>query len=220
MPIHLLTYLFSPIVFYLVMGFFGAWGATYIGNQDILDVLINLKVRRRMLSNRVPYLIKISPKQKQKFSPQLDNAPLQTALRVSVYLFPTITLLSSIPIYSIVIRYNLLENKQCSVGWFHFFSFPFPFSFLLVFYVRYSPIFTQGELVGSYFPMVILHSFLYWRRVGQCYQLDWSFHPRLSLFDLFIYNCLFLISPFRHNQFLNSYFVVLEGNKNAISRSP
>ena len=39
---------------------------------------------------------------------------LKVMARITVYAFPIITQLSSIPIYSIMIRYNLIENKICN----------------------------------------------------------------------------------------------------------
>ena len=128
------------------MGFFGAWGATYIGNQDILDVLINLK---------------------------LENESLQTALRVSVYLFPTITLLSSIPIYSIVIRYNLLENKQCNVHWANWWGVIFPWLFSIPFctggglanVINWTGLFIQGFFL-FFFSSLSLLPFIYFFSIG------------------------------------------------------
>jgi len=43
--------------------------------------------------------------------------------KISVYLYPIVSLLSGIPVFSIIVRYNLLENKICNKGWANFFFF-------------------------------------------------------------------------------------------------
>ncbi len=46
----------------------------------------------------------------------INNANGHTLIdQISVYLFPLIAVASSIPIYSIIMRYNLVENGLCSV---------------------------------------------------------------------------------------------------------
>ena len=69
--------------------------------------------------------------------------------KITVYLYPNVTQLSSIPIFSIIIRYNLLENKICSRG------------------INKKKggkiIFSVGEFLGGNFPMGCGDSFLYWK---------------------------------------------------------
>lgn len=59
--------------------------------------------------------------------PNLNDSDILTAInrasngsvidQISVYLFPLIVVASGIPIYSIIIRYNLVENNICSRRW-------------------------------------------------------------------------------------------------------
>jgi hypothetical protein len=46
--------------------------------------------------------------------------------QITVYLFPLIAVASSIPIYSIIVRYNLIENRICSTRWANFWAVVFP----------------------------------------------------------------------------------------------
>jgi hypothetical protein len=46
--------------------------------------------------------------------------------QITVYLFPMIAVASSIPIYSIIVRYNLIENEICSARWANFWAVVFP----------------------------------------------------------------------------------------------
>lgn len=54
------------------------------------------------------------------FRPEViaNNHALDWVMQFSVYLFPIVAVLSSIPVFSIVIKYNCLEN-----GWSHKSSF-------------------------------------------------------------------------------------------------
>jgi len=54
--------------------------------------------------------------------------------QVCVYLFPIAALLSSIPVFSIVIRYNLIENKICRKSFALFWSVIFPWVISIIFY--------------------------------------------------------------------------------------
>jgi hypothetical protein len=47
-----------------------------------------------------------------------DNKAANVIMQLSVYLFPVVAVLSSIPVFSIVIKYNMVEN-----GFSHRFSF-------------------------------------------------------------------------------------------------
>eukprot|EP00040_Diaphanoeca_grandis_P030813 m.182974 g.182974 ORF g.182974 m.182974 type:complete len:581 (+) comp32140_c0_seq2:152-1894(+) len=59
----------------------------------------------------------------KKLQPKASNASLML-MKVSVYLFPIVAIVSSIPVFSIVIKYNCLENgwsKSSAVAWGVFF---------------------------------------------------------------------------------------------------
>jgi len=82
---------------YIVIGLFGGWAFQYTGSQDLLDALT-----------------------------QETSGGWQIVSQISVYAFPIIALLSGIPIISIIVRYNLLENKICGKGWANFWGVLFP----------------------------------------------------------------------------------------------
>jgi len=54
--------------------------------------------------------------------------------RITVYVFPIVTQLSGIPVFSIIIRYNLLENKICGKFWANMWSVIFPWVVAVPFY--------------------------------------------------------------------------------------
>jgi len=54
------------------------------------------------------------------------HGTLHVATQITTYSFPFIAFLSSIPVYSIVVRYNLLESNFCSKGWANFWGVCFP----------------------------------------------------------------------------------------------
>lgn len=54
--------------------------------------------------------------------------------KLVVYLFPIVALASGIPVYSIIVRYNLLENQICSKGWANFFGVLLPWIIMIPFY--------------------------------------------------------------------------------------
>lgn len=54
--------------------------------------------------------------------------------RVVTFLFPLICLVTSIPIFSIILRYNLLENKLCGPMWANLWGVVFPWILSLAFY--------------------------------------------------------------------------------------
>lgn len=62
---------------------------------------------------------------------ELDKA---LYVRIFTFLFPLFTLVSSIPVFSIIMRYNLLENKICSTPVANFWSVIFPWVLSLFFY--------------------------------------------------------------------------------------
>lgn len=53
---------------------------------------------------------------------------------VSSFIFPPAALISGIPVFAIVIRYNLVENKICTLKWANFWSVIFPWIVALAFY--------------------------------------------------------------------------------------
>ena len=56
----------------------------------------------------------------------LSTPETSTVAQIATYLFPWAALVSGIPILSIVIRYNLIENKVCDKRWGNFWSVIFP----------------------------------------------------------------------------------------------
>jgi len=54
--------------------------------------------------------------------------------RISVYLFPLSVIATSIPIYSIIVRYNLLENKVCNKPVANFIAVILPWIVVIPFY--------------------------------------------------------------------------------------
>eukprot|EP01119_Soliformovum_irregulare_P012256 TRINITY_DN3171_c0_g1_i1.p1 TRINITY_DN3171_c0_g1~~TRINITY_DN3171_c0_g1_i1.p1 ORF type:complete len:345 (+),score=92.59 TRINITY_DN3171_c0_g1_i1:479-1513(+) len=92
-------------LFYLSVGLFGAWAFDYGPNQDLLDA-ININ----------------------------SHGVAHDIARVFVYLFPIVALLSSIPVFSIIIRYNLVENNICRKPWANFWAVVFPWILSVVFY--------------------------------------------------------------------------------------
>lgn len=57
----------------------------------------------------------------------ISNDPEASILdKISVYLFPLVAVASSIPIFGIIIRYNLVENKVLSLRWANFVSILLP----------------------------------------------------------------------------------------------
>jgi hypothetical protein len=93
---------------FILMGLFGAWTFKYPLNSNILDVLISD-------ANSVGHVMRI-------------------IVHVSVYLFPIVVLLSSIPVYSIIIRYNLIESGLCGKNWANVWAVLFPWVFSVPFY--------------------------------------------------------------------------------------
>eukprot|EP01114_Cavostelium_apophysatum_P016131 TRINITY_DN4539_c0_g1_i7.p1 TRINITY_DN4539_c0_g1~~TRINITY_DN4539_c0_g1_i7.p1 ORF type:complete len:421 (-),score=88.62 TRINITY_DN4539_c0_g1_i7:615-1877(-) len=71
----------TATVFYILIGLLGAWAFDFAANQDLLDVIV-----------------------------LHSTGPLRLISRICVYLFPAAALLSSIPVFSIIIRYNLTDN--------------------------------------------------------------------------------------------------------------
>jgi hypothetical protein len=59
---------------------------------------------------------------------------LHVISQISVYLFPAVALMSSIPVFSIIIRYNLVENKICRKPFANFWAVVFPWILSVFFY--------------------------------------------------------------------------------------
>jgi len=53
--------------------------------------------------------------------------------KILVYLFPLMVLATSIPVYSIIVRYNLLQNKLCSKFWANIFAVVIPWAVAIPF---------------------------------------------------------------------------------------
>ena len=49
---------------------------------------------------------------------------------VAIYLFPFVTVMNSIPVYSIIVRYNLLESGYFNTLWAYLVSTVFPYASL------------------------------------------------------------------------------------------
>jgi len=87
------------------VGLFGALTFDFKGNEDLLDVINNE-----------------------------TTGVLHLISRICVYLFPVAALLSSIPVFSIVIKYNLLDNDICSKKVANFWAVVFPWIISVLFY--------------------------------------------------------------------------------------
>ena len=81
----------------------------------------------------------------------LSSPKTGTAARVATYLFPPMALVSGIPIFSIIIRYNLMENKICSKVVANFWAVLFPWICALVMYAGdlLNDLITWGSLLTT-----------------------------------------------------------------------
>ncbi|PRP80111.1 hypothetical protein PROFUN_12265 [Planoprotostelium fungivorum] len=77
----------TATVFYAAIGFVGGFAFTFGDNQDLL-IVIDENTRGRSI--------------------------LHPLSQVCVYLFPIIAFQSSIPVFSIIIKYNLIQNEICT----------------------------------------------------------------------------------------------------------
>jgi hypothetical protein len=80
---------------------------------------------------------------------------------VASFVFPPAALISGIPIFSIVIRYNLLESKICSLNWANFWAVVFPWIVALAFYA--------GSTVNNFVNYVSLISTIPLNLAVPCY---------------------------------------------------
>lgn len=79
-----------------------------------------------------------------------DSALVKTA-HVTVYLFPVVAFLSSIPVFAIIIRYNLLQNRICGKALANFIAVVLPWLISLPFYSgnRLSLVITWSSLFAN-----------------------------------------------------------------------
>jgi hypothetical protein len=91
---------------YLLIGIVGAMGQQYVGDQDVLDAL-----------NQIP-----------------GSEGLRLTARITAFAFPLITLLSGIPVFAVVIKYNLIENAICNKYWANFWGVVLPWIIAAPFY--------------------------------------------------------------------------------------
>ena len=77
----------------------------------------------------------VPPKGQADLLAMLSVDPTIGAAKVGTFLFPWIALVSGIPIFSIIIRYNILENGLCeSTRWANFWAVLFPWICAIVLY--------------------------------------------------------------------------------------
>lgn len=77
-------------VLFIALGVLGAWSYHYSPSDDVLS----------MINDDLS-----------------GSAVMNTMSQVTVYLFPLVALVSGIPIFSIIVRYNLMENHICNKTW-------------------------------------------------------------------------------------------------------
>jgi hypothetical protein len=79
-----------------------------------------------------------------------DSALVKTA-HITVYLFPVVAFLSSIPVFAIIIRYNLLQNRICGKALANFVAVVLPWLISLPFYSgnRLSLVITWSSLFAN-----------------------------------------------------------------------
>jgi hypothetical protein len=80
----------------------------------------------------------------------VDSALVKTA-HITVYLFPVVAFLSSIPVFAIIIRYNLLQNRICGKAVANFVAVVLPWLISLPFYSgdRLSLVITWSSLFAN-----------------------------------------------------------------------
>ena len=64
----------------------------------------------------------------------LTGASMPLYVRIFSYMFPLVALVTTIPVWSIIMRYNLLENNLCSPAAANFWSVVFPWLLAVIFY--------------------------------------------------------------------------------------
>jgi len=88
-----------------------------------------------MLTGLLPALTVTFTKAGEDLLTPLSKLPDMWAIsNFTAQLFPPAVLLPGIPIFSIMVRYNLLENKLCNKFWANMFAVVFPWVASLIFY--------------------------------------------------------------------------------------
>lgn len=63
-----------------------------------------------------------------------DNPGVIPFAKICTFIFPTAALLSGIPVFSIIVRYNILENKVMNKFWANLFAVVLPWAVALIFF--------------------------------------------------------------------------------------
>jgi hypothetical protein len=92
-------------VMFLVLGIFGGYSLNVGNNLDLLAGIVGLE----------------------------ESSAIHTTAVVACYIFPTAALLSGIPVFSIIVRYNLLSEGVPAI-WANLFAVVFPWVVALAFY--------------------------------------------------------------------------------------
>jgi len=124
----------TATAFYISIGLLGAYAFDYGPNQDLLDVIV-----------------------------LHSKGPLRAVSRICVYLFPAVALMSSIPVFCIIIRYNITESgivKRKLIA--NFWAVVFPWILSILFYtgaglfsvINWTSLFVNG-IVNFVIPFVL-----------------------------------------------------------------
>eukprot|EP01094_Clydonella_sp_ATCC50884_P012688 TRINITY_DN22991_c0_g1_i1.p1 TRINITY_DN22991_c0_g1~~TRINITY_DN22991_c0_g1_i1.p1 ORF type:complete len:508 (+),score=99.46 TRINITY_DN22991_c0_g1_i1:392-1915(+) len=133
--------IFSALI-YISIGLFGGWALTISGDENLLDALTGS-----------------------------TTGGLNTFAVVLSYAFPLIVLLPGIPVYSIIVRYNLIETELCGLKWANFWGVLFPWIVSIPFLtgdgfvnlLNWSSLFING-IVNFIIPMLL---FIVMRRMSK-----------------------------------------------------
>ena len=94
-------------ILYITTGLLGGMALTFGTGQDLLSALSSLPS---------------------------DNQSLSVLAKVTSFLYPIITIISGIPIYSLIVRYNLIDSGLCKKSWANFWGVILPWIISLPFY--------------------------------------------------------------------------------------
>lgn len=91
--------------------------------------------------------------------------------RISGYFIPAAIFVTSIPVYAIIVRYNLIDNNLCNKYWAFFFSVIFPWLIAIPFYtgsglttvINFASLFLQST-INFILPLLIYIRALHWSR--------------------------------------------------------
>eukprot|EP01112_Ceratiomyxa_fruticulosa_P011020 TRINITY_DN2958_c0_g1_i2.p1 TRINITY_DN2958_c0_g1~~TRINITY_DN2958_c0_g1_i2.p1 ORF type:complete len:379 (-),score=43.44 TRINITY_DN2958_c0_g1_i2:19-1155(-) len=111
----------------------------------------------------------------------IDDSPQSNLFNlVLTYMFPIFILCFSIPVYSIVVRYNLLQNKVCSKNLAYVFSVILPWLVVIPFMTGQGlmEVINWGSLFFTSVANFILPFFLYLEAVK--FRENWSTNTRLT----------------------------------------